>query len=1194
MDRSQRYSSELRLLFLLCVGLACLTDPAKARTAGATCHLTDKAAPPSAPSVTVSVKEPARQIRTGEPIAIAWKVAPTLNFGCRTPLYLVLTTPMRTRFEGEKFLALPPRSEAPYGIAYGNDRTRIFVPLHLGRSQLEGQLNLKSYDAGPLLLDWALVEVPKLTDRPQTKKDFALGQERATSPASLGRNILVAAGNPAIVVRDRFTTDIPKQTIRSNSGEFELQIFPDFYRVLDAKSGELLQERSGRDPNFSPTSRFVGAFAGGPGLEIVDLYAGQLVTSNAALQRDRGIDGTVHVAAWSPGDAILALSLHTWGRFEVQQSLVDGSHRTFTDTCSRACQGIQVPLRVDLEAGIVAYDNSFDKGWKSLLVRSVGKASVNEEALKQTPQTQQMSDSAIAKAAQMREQQQSLIAMRSLAPLGEAGFFRPDAFFSARQSDRALGPWLLGGPLKLSHDVEYHEDEASCQPPSCFRDREDSEFRRRLKQSFVLHETRSAPPSRNATIPHFAEARMIDIRTSDRTPEKVDTDRKGGQDQKHTTLWKRLGQLGLEFDRESVIRPATLKRDYNDTNAPDVMAPVIAAMIRSLPKAAKHLYVGDDQPLYSQKVSDAYLGAKSEARILDTSMIETLASWKVKDRHYFLLRTYYGHGVSSRNWLFLLHGTPRGASTLVDFTHRLRYRVGRKPSGLDDKGKLEISDYGTNLGFGAWPRTFDSVTIEHGRYLIATGTWTSEDRRWLLLVDLSTDQILLFNREIPDASSALEFALTRDGRTIVQSSTNGRLVFHDVATGRIVLRGFDIDDELIAYNRHGYYDASPEGAHFIYLKFPGLPGYNSFHQFARTLNRPDLVRAALNGKADGIDPRVTPPPTVSLTTEVAGAGNDRRARLRLSGTSAVGLEKIRIFIDGRLTREVPVDGRSAVTEATVVLLPESRWITAVAVDTSGYESVPQGQLLAGTTEPPAGRLFGIVVGTDLYEDKKIDQLHVAKLDADNFSKKVTALKGSIYGDVTFDSFLDATGLRDSLPAKIRDIVAKAGERDTIMLFAAGHGFRDKASGQFFLATRETRMSNLAETSIGWNEVAAAFSGAKARVIVFLDACHSGASGDGGTNDDAVSTLINAGASLTVVAAAKGRQDSLEFGSGGAFTTALINAISSERNETDTNRNGAIELAELYGVVKRNVVAMTQGAQTPWIARNLMVGESPLF
>ena len=268
----------------------------------AICHLADKSGPVRATSIQVTVKRAAGQDpKSGDPITVEWKATSGINLGCRTPLYLVFTTPMRTRFEGEKFLALPPRAEGPFGIAYGSDRTRIFVPLHLGARQNQGQVIVKVYETGPLSLDWALIEVPRLTKEPQTKKDFAVGRERATAPVALGDDITVIGGNPAIVVRDHFSTDTPTEVVRSNSGEFELHVFDGFYRVLDAKSGELLHERTGWDPNFSPTSRFLGAYAAGPGFEIIDLYSGQVIASNDILHRERGFRGNVHMAAWSPG-----------------------------------------------------------------------------------------------------------------------------------------------------------------------------------------------------------------------------------------------------------------------------------------------------------------------------------------------------------------------------------------------------------------------------------------------------------------------------------------------------------------------------------------------------------------------------------------------------------------------------------------------------------------------------------------------------------------------------------------------------------------------------------------------------------------------------------------------------------------------------------------------------------------------------
>jgi uncharacterized caspase-like protein len=332
-----------------------------------------------------------------------------------------------------------------------------------------------------------------------------------------------------------------------------------------------------------------------------------------------------------------------------------------------------------------------------------------------------------------------------------------------------------------------------------------------------------------------------------------------------------------------------------------------------------------------------------------------------------------------------------------------------------------------------------------------------------------------------------------------------------------------------------------------------------------------------------------------LEVEVAKTASDRTAKLKLTASSAVGLASIRVFVDGRTQGEYQVGGHDASIEPTIALSPEARWITAVAIDTAGYESVPRGLELSGAERATTSRLYAIAVGTDRYDDMdRFEQLAAAKIDAANFANSLKTVERVAYGNVELASYLDAAGLRTALPEKIREVVAKAGENDTIMLFAAGHGVLDPSTGQFFLVTRETRADQLAATAIGWAEIAAALDGAKARVIVFLDACHSGAAA-GGTNDDAVLALMNRKASLTVIAGAKGRQLSKEYkGTGGAFTTAFVTAITEERRATDTNANGAIELAELYAAVKRHVMSRTKGKQTPWIARNQMIGEMPLF
>jgi len=1170
-----------------------------------TCHLEEESGTIKGPDIAVSVEEPAHEVRTGDPVVVKWKVAP-IDFKCRTPLYLVLATPMRTRFEGEKFLAFPPRAAAPYRIDYRTNETRILVPLHVGPEELEGRVIVKTYKAGPFRMDWALVEVPKRYADPQTEDDFYLNGGKSTAPTALGKGLSVVGGNPSIVVRDQFSVETPKTIIRSNSGEFELRIFESYYRVFDVGSGELLQERDGWDPNFSPSSRFLGAYSAGAGFEIIDLYSGQVITSNDLMHRKRNFRGNVHMAAWSPEDVFLALSIQGFGGIELQQSLVDGSQRSFPYTSCHYCGGIYSALRVDPEAGIAAYYGQ-ESGWASLLNRAMGTKAAEKQAMAKVAWKPWEADRFKELTAQQqayldrRSTLASQIASAALAELGRTSFFKPDPLVPWYNEGETTQPiernWRFPETMQLSHICLEGRNGKCVGRLVDWQDNltEPEDTNKRLAKLRVEHAevTTQTTAAIAAGAVQMADARMLTVRGTKGGNSKEGSDQvKSGA--RVETDWARLRQL-LPAAKDGT---APISISQGDDIAFIMKGNPEEVIAEALPKAAQFLKPSGPGSYsnFDDIRKDAYYGLKKKAQLIDPRTIRQLACGKARGQAYCLVQSFFDNGASSRHWLYLLHGSGTKRAVLDDFTHRLRYRVGRSASGLDEHGNIEITEeFATTMGFGGWPGSVDKVSIAFDRYLIASGLWTIDARRWVLMYNLQTDEIQFFNRQIPEAATLAQIAISEDGRTIVQAHSNGHLYFHDVPTGKLLLRGFDIDDELIVYDPRGYYVATPEGAHFVFLKFPGLPGYNSFQQFATTLSRPDLIAGILAGKTDTPDPQLTSPPTVGLNVEVITDAAKRSAKLKLALASATGLERVRIFVDGRIASDRPITGREAAMELSIDLLPESRWITAVAVDTAGYESVPQGQGLTGASDATKSRLYVISVGTDHYEDSNIKTLSVAKADAENFGRMVKETHSSNYVDVDVTTFLDTAGLRATLPSKIRDIAATAAEHDTIMLFAAGHGFREGPTGKFFLAVRESRLADLEKTSIAWANIATAIEGAKARVFVFIDACKSGSVESSGSNDDAVSSFLNRNASIAVIAASKGRQDSNEIENvGGAFTTALIRSIIVNRGTTDSNNNGVIELTELYGALKRNVVQSTKGEQTPWIARNLMVGEAPLF
>ena len=211
---------------------AALTDPAAAQPT--TCHIKS---PGAGPAVTVSTDAANRTVRSGETIKVSWAITSKLDLGCRTPLYLVFSMHDRVRFAGEGFLALPLGVDGPFGLQHAKDRMRVLVPLHVGEPVAKGTLEIKVYQAGNFELAWAVVEVPKLIDKPRAKKDYAWGKEVAAA-AALGRaSIPIAQGKPTVVLQDRFTSEKPKRVIVHERAGFEIHEFAKLFRVHRAGFG---------------------------------------------------------------------------------------------------------------------------------------------------------------------------------------------------------------------------------------------------------------------------------------------------------------------------------------------------------------------------------------------------------------------------------------------------------------------------------------------------------------------------------------------------------------------------------------------------------------------------------------------------------------------------------------------------------------------------------------------------------------------------------------------------------------------------------------------------------------------------------------------------------------------------------------------------------------------------------------------
>lgn len=459
------------------------------------------------------------------------------------------------------------------------------------------------------------------------------------------------------------------------------------------------------------------------------------------------------------------------------------------------------------------------------------------------------------------------------------------------------------------------------------------------------------------------------------------------------------------------------------------------------------------------------------------------------------------------------------------------------------------------------------------------------DRRIRLVVPDTLQLVGTLEDGAPPEAIA-ELALTAEGTHLFQLDRDGRFFLHDLGSGTRSLSGVHVDDEVVAFDAGLNFEATPEGARHVHLRFPGDAGLYSLDQLGAARASPGVVRETMAGR-----PRPAPrspglPPRIAAMT-VEGD------RVRAAAQAAGGLAHVALWRDGVEVAQRAVSGAAAELVLDLPALPETRWFALRATDARGLTS--QVRLIPRSPAPdaaPRGRLFVLAVGTDRYADPGIPALGFAAADARGFAAALAAGASPLYAAVEAEVIADSEDLARDLPARLAALAARAGPEDTVFLHIAGHGLIDAAGG-LRLADAGTRLDDLAGSALGFDALAAALLPLRARVVVFLDACHSGAA-DVATNDDAVAALLAEGRPLAVLAAAKGRQvsfEAAEFG-GGAFTAALIRALTGAGG-ADLDGNGAVELSELYAAVKRDVVRRTFGEQTPWIARSGFVGEVPL-
>lgn len=456
-----------------------------------------------------------------------------------------------------------------------------------------------------------------------------------------------------------------------------------------------------------------------------------------------------------------------------------------------------------------------------------------------------------------------------------------------------------------------------------------------------------------------------------------------------------------------------------------------------------------------------------------------------------------------------------------------------------------------------------------------------------------------------------------DGRFLVSGSDDQTVRLWSLATGELIVTLFHgTDGEWVMWTPQGFYTGSPGGGALVGWQINKGPDkaaeYVRGQQLRKQLNRPDIVeRAIILASAEAAvkeaglekvaveDILTRAPPAIRATADAIANGGRTVLKVAVA-KNPLAVRSIDIFVndakvDARvlpLSREIATGEDGSTLRAFEVPLNQGKNTLRVVAANEVGESEPAIVLVTHNGEgslDKRGTLWLLAVGVNKYPDVgnfcglKHDRpcnLNFSVSDAKAFAETMAdKMKG---GHERIEQMVLVNGgdkdkepTKANIEAALNRIAGGAGDRDTTIVFLAGHG-ENWAGGRYhFLPTdlKRATPSELGQNVVDWETIQGAVTRAKGRRLIFVDACRSGTAHNAKLLSDAQTDRFVA------FAATGPNQDALEFSAErhGAFTYMLIDGLNGKA--VDPVRR-AVTVYRLGTYVNEAVADRTRGRQTP--------------
>jgi WD40 repeat protein/uncharacterized caspase-like protein len=457
----------------------------------------------------------------------------------------------------------------------------------------------------------------------------------------------------------------------------------------------------------------------------------------------------------------------------------------------------------------------------------------------------------------------------------------------------------------------------------------------------------------------------------------------------------------------------------------------------------------------------------------------------------------------------------------------------------------------------------------------------------------------LRSAKLPEASyGTMKSLFDADGNRVLSAHTDGTIRIWNMQDAALLLSmaGFS-DGQWLSFTPDGYYDCSSFGDRYVTWK-SGDEEY-PIERYRDIYRKSVIVEDVLKGgyKPGSTQATFTVPPSVHLLSprsrQLYVFGSEKlEVLLEAEARDVSRIERVLLYFNGRLVNHDAFTGYEVLEKndtllrirARVPVLPGRNSIEVVAVNATRVRSKPVGAevtiLTSGQRNPD---LYVLTVGADRYAPDYPD-LQFASVDAESLKDELSRQEGGMYQRVYAKALTAPATTKDNILAALREF-KDITSRDVLVLFFSGHGVRqrDKSGKQrYYFLPAGTRRDKVSVQGLAWEDFTAELRKLNAgRVILLLDACHSGDVSAGASNEKVAAALT--GEAGIVFTSSSGNEYSYEDPSWGhgAFTKALLDGL---RGAADFTKDKIVDWSELQLYVSTSVRSLTKGSQNPMVPR----------